>query len=230
MDVQELVSKASRVLHSAGQHDLILGHAAARDERDRGVWIKAAGWALGEVTRDRVHLINRQGLVIAGEGKPHNEYPIHTEIMAARPDVNGVVHTHAPYSIALAAANRELLPISHAATYFVPPAIPRFTRTANLICTSELGAELAFELADASAIFLVNHGIVTVGATLEQATVAAVLLEQAARQQLLTASYGGPAVWSDPEEALAKRQSIHNEAALRGHWDYLVRTMNGVSP
>ena len=35
----------------------------------------------------------REVVVLAGDGPRHSEYAIHTEIMAARPDVGGVVHT-----------------------------------------------------------------------------------------------------------------------------------------
>jgi ribulose-5-phosphate 4-epimerase/fuculose-1-phosphate aldolase len=85
--------------------------------------------------------------------------------MAARPDVGGVVHTHPPYVLALAAAGAPLLPVSHAANYFSPRGVPRFTETADLILTPELGKKVAACLGDASAVFLVNHGMVTVAPT-----------------------------------------------------------------
>ncbi|GAA3598041.1 hypothetical protein GCM10022419_096780 [Nonomuraea rosea] len=174
------------MLAAAGQGDLIWGHSSARDPDGRGVWIKAAEWGMEEVTADRVHLVDDQGAVVEGEGARHSEYPIHTEIMAARPDVGGVVHTHAPHAVALAATGQSLRPVSHAATYFFPPEVPRFTRTADLVLTRELGRSLALTLGDARAVFLVNHGLVAVGRTLEAATVAAILLDRACAQQLRT--------------------------------------------
>lgn len=223
--LRELVSLSSRVLGAAEQGDLIWGHSSARDPDGRGVWIKAGGWGLEEVTPDRVHLVDATGTVREGEGPRHSEYPIHTEIMAARPDVGGVVHTHSPYALALAAAGQELVPVSHAANYFVPPSPPRFTRTADLILTPELGKQVAAALATSSAIFLVNHGIVTVGPDIQTATVAAVLLERAAYQQWLTRGFGGWASWSGPAESAAKREHIYHRAARDQVWDYLVRTL-----
>jgi L-fuculose-phosphate aldolase len=191
------------------------------------VWIKSAEWGLGEVTAERVQLVGPDGAVLAGDGPRHSEYPIHTEIMAARPDVGGVVHTHPPYSVALAASGQPLRPVSHAANHFVPPEVPRFTDTADLVLTRELGRSLALALGDARAVFLVNHGIVAVGQTLQAATVAAVLLERACQQQLLTASAGGWPTWSPPEESLAKREHIYNDRALAAVWDHLVRQLPG---
>jgi L-fuculose-phosphate aldolase len=224
-DLRELVTTSSRILGAAGQDDLIWGHASARDPEGRGVWIKSAEWSLGEVTPDRVQLVDPDGKVAAGEGARHSEFPIHTEIMAARPDVGGIVHTHPPYAVALAAAGQPLLPVSHAANFFVPPAVPRFTDTADLVLTRELGKSLALTLGGGRAAFLVNHGIVAVGATLQEATVAAVLLERACRQQMLTATAGGWPTWSPPDESLAKREHIYNGRALAAVWDHLVRQL-----
>ena len=264
--VRELVAIASQVLAAQGQDDLIWGHASVRDEDGRGVWIKAAEWSLAEVDADRVHLVGWDGSVLSGEGARHSEYPIHTEIMAARPDVGAVVHTHPPHAVALAASGQPLLPVSHAATMFVPPAVPRFTDTADLILTPaititprprselypthingqptrtyfpwlapaytadliltpDLGRQVAAELGEATAVFLVNHGVVVVGPDLATATVRAVVLERACRQQLLTAAYGGWPSWSGPAEALAKRGHIYSERAVAAVWDHLVRQL-----
>jgi len=224
-DITDLVATASRILAAAGQGDLIWGHASVRDPDGRGAWLKAAGWGLEEVTADRVHLVSPDGEVVAGDGPRHSEYPIHTEIMIARPDVGAVVHTHPPHAVALAATGQPLRPVSHAANYFVPPEVPRFTRTADLILTRELGQAAAAELGPARAMFLVNHGIVTVGPDLQSATVAAVLLERACAQQLLTRAFGGWPSWSGPDESLSKRSHIYGEGPVRGVWDYLVRSL-----
>lgn len=222
--VRILVATASRVLADQGQDDLIWGHASVRDER--GVWIKSAEWGLGEVTAARVHLVDAGGAVLSGDGPRHSEYPIHTEIMAARPDVGAVVHTHPPHAVALAATGQPLRPVSHAATMFVPPAVPRFTGTADLILTAELGKQVAAELGGADALFLVNHGIVTVGPDLETATVRAVVLERACQQQMLTHACGGWPSWSDAEESAAKREHIYSERAVHAVWDHLVRRLS----
>ena len=224
-DITDLVATASRILAAAGQGDLIWGHASVRDPDGRGAWLKAAGWGLEEVTADRVHLVSPDGEVVAGDGPRHSEYPIHTEIMIARPDVGAVVHTHPPHAVALAATGQPLRPVSHAANYFVPPEVPRFTQTADLILTRELGQAVAAELGPARAVFLVNHGIVTVGPDLQTATVAAVLLERACAQQLLTRAFGGWPSWSGPDESLSKRSHIYGEGPVRGVWDYLVRSL-----
>lgn len=224
-DVRELVATSSRILAAAGHGDLVWGHASVRDPDGKGVWIKSAEWGLDEVTPERVHLVDPDGTVLSGDGARHSEYPIHTEIMAARSDVGAVVHTHPPHAVALAATGQPLRPVSHAANYFVPPAVPRFSDTADLVLTRELGRAVACTLGAARAVFLVNHGIVAVGQSLQAATVAAVLLERACAQQILTQAAGGWPTWSPPEESLAKRGHIYNDRAVSAVWDYLVRQL-----
>ncbi|MGS2619725.1 class II aldolase/adducin family protein [Micromonospora sp. LZ34] len=222
---RETVSLASRILAAAGHGDLVWGHASCRDALGRGAWLKSAEWGMEEVTPDRVHLVSPSGEVVCGEGVRHSEYPIHTEIYAARPDVGGVVHTHSPYALALAASGRKLLPVSHAATFFAPAGVPHFSQTTDLILTPQRGRQVAAALGDASAIFLVNHGLVTVGPSLHEATVAAIVLEQACRQQLLTSALSDAPIWSDPSEALMKREHIYHDRAISAVWNYLVRKL-----
>jgi L-fuculose-phosphate aldolase len=224
--VREEVALASRVLGANGHDDFVWGHCSARDPDGRGVWMKASGLGLTEVRPEHVLLVTPDGDVPVGDGPRHVEYPIHTEIMAARPDVRAVVHSHPPHSIALAAAGDTLLPVSHGGTLFVPPAVPCFTLTADLIVTRELGRALAATLGDHDAVFLVNHGIVAVGADLPTAVVRAIVLERACHQQLLTRSFGLGLRHSDDAEALAKRASIWHERAIRSVWDHLVRLLD----
>jgi L-fuculose-phosphate aldolase len=145
--------------------------------------------------------------------------------MAARPDVGGIVHTHSRHAVALAASGMPLRPVSHEGSFFHPPGVPRFTRTTDLILTRELGADVAAVLTDAPALFLLNHGIICVGPDLPTATVTAILLERACRQQLLTYKHGGSPTWTDDAEALAKRDHIYGGPAMHAVWNYLARQL-----
>jgi L-fuculose-phosphate aldolase len=224
--LRQLVAVSSRVMAANGSSDLIWGHVSARDPHGRGVWLKQGSYGLDEIRPDRVHLVGWEGEVVEGGGQRHAEWPIHTEVMAARPDVGGVVHVHSRYAVALAASGVPLLPVSHEANYFAPTGVPRFDETADLIVTTRLGRAVATTLGSSVAAFLVNHGVVTTGRDLRAATVAAIILDRACSQQLLTAGFGGEPVWSDPEESLRKREHIYTEAAINQVWDYLERRLD----
>jgi ribulose-5-phosphate 4-epimerase/fuculose-1-phosphate aldolase len=212
-----------RVLGTQGHGDLIWGHLSARDPENRGAWMKAATFGFDEITPDRVLLVSPEGEVLEGEGRRHAEYPIHTEILATRPDVGAVAHTHAPSAVAFGALETPLLPLSHEGTLFVPPDVARFTLTGDLILTAELGRQVAASLGERNAVLLVNHGIVSVGPDVPTAVLAAVLLERACRTQLTAMAAGEVRRWSSDQEALAKRDHCYSPELLAQAWDYLVR-------
>jgi L-ribulose-5-phosphate 4-epimerase len=222
-ELREQVALGCRILGANGHDDYVWGHVSVRDPQGRGAWMKASTFGFDEITAEHVILVGFDGEVLAGEHARHIEWPIHLEIMNARPDLNSVVHTHPPHSIALAASGHPLNPVSHAGTMFVPPEVPCFTKTAELIVTKELGNQVAGTMAHLHAMFLINHGIVTAGAGISDAVIQAVLLEKAAHQQLLTHAFGGPRRWSDDEEALRKRATVWSERQRAALWDYLRR-------
>src|SRR5256886_6548838 len=202
--IREQVAVASRVLGVEDLGDFVLGHVSVRDPDGRGIWMKATGWGFEEISPDRVQLLGWEGQILAGEGRRHVEYPIHTEIIRARQDVNSVVHVHAPHAVAFASLQVPLRPISHEGGIFVPPDIPRFTKTGDLILTRELGEALAHTLSGRNAALMVHHGIVTAGETVEAAVVAAILLENARRKQMLAQGAGGVPARSGGGESLSQ--------------------------
>ncbi len=222
-DVVDTVVDATVALSTAGLSDMIWGHAAVRDPDGRGVWMKAAGWGFDEVDRGKVILVARDGNVLAGVGRRHLEFSIHTEILSRRQDLNCVVHTHAPAVSAFASLDRDLHPLSHDGVPFSYPQLPRFTDTGALIATSDLGRSLAEALGDANAILMPNHGAVSVGVDAATAVMYAVLLERACRTELLALSAGGPRRWSDEHETHFKREQVWSPMQLEAGYKYLIR-------
>ena len=222
-DLREQVAIASRVLALEDHGDLVWGHVSLRDPEGRGVWMKAATWAFEEITPERVLLVGWDGRVLGGEGRRHAEYPIHTEIMRVRADVQSVVHTHAPHAVAFASLDQPLRPISHEGTLFVPPDIARFTQTGDLILTHELGRALASGLGRRNAALMIHHGIVTTAEDIQTAVVGAILLERACWKQLVAMAAGELKNWSSDEEALAKRAHCYSPELVHQAWAYLVR-------
>ncbi len=219
----QLAVQASRALAVGGQADMVWGHASVRDPDGRGAWMKSAGWGLEEIDAGKIVLVSPDGVVASGDGPRHIEYPIHTEIMAARPDVGSVVHTHSPAANEFAALDVPLRPLDHAGSLFCYPDIPRFTLTGGLIKTRELGAELAGALGAARACLMPQHGIVAVGPDVPAAVMTAVLLDRACRTQLAAMAAGPLRRWGDEEDTVAKRADVWSDRQLRAGWEYLLR-------
>ena len=217
-EARALIAAACRVLQAAGQGDMIWGHVSVRDAGGRGVWLKGAGLGFDEVTEADCVLLSWDGDILAGSAGRHVEYPIHTELMAARPDIGGVVHTHPVHAIAFGVLGRPLRALSHEGALLTPPDVPRFTRTGDVVSTAGLGRDLAAALGDRNAVLMPRHGIATTGATLGEAVGIAVHLERACQIELLA---GPDAQGSSEAEALAKRGRVRNR--FEQAWTYLER-------
>ena len=118
-DVRQLLVDACRILAANGQEHFAFGHVSARDApgADR-FWFKGRGRGLGEMTVDGLILLDFDGNRLAGTLPVHDEYPIHAEILRARPEVMCVVHTHPFQSAALAATAWDLKMIGQDAVNF----------------------------------------------------------------------------------------------------------------
>lgn len=213
---------ACNILAAEGHSDITLGHLSARLPGDGRVYMKPSGLGLEEVRVKDIIVIDLEGNILSGSRKRHSEYPIHTEIYRIRPDVNCVVHTHPAYATALGAASGTIRPVSHEGVLFNE--IPVFRDTTRLIRKPDQGRSVARCLGGHNALLMQNHGVVVVGTSIEQATVYAILLEKAARIQILAASYG-TAVWSPQEEVPAKVEEIYHPGNIKTFFDYYARRL-----
>ena len=223
LQLRRELAYACRILAANGQNDTVYGHVTYREAGANTFWMKPAALGLEEITPETLIRVDLEGNVVEGELLRHLEFPIHAEIFRARPDITCVVHTHPLYSIAFAATGEPLRAVSHEGAQLTPPDVPRFTRTSNLITTRELGEEVAGTLGGRLACYLLNHGIVVAGHTIDQAVVSAINLERASQVQLLASVSGQPFRWTSDEEIVGKRENIFGAGMLRNVWNYYCR-------
>ena len=223
-DLKRRLVEASRILAMEGHGDLVWGHASVRVPGENTFWIKPTGLGLDEIRVEDLLLCDLDGRVVRGTKPRHIEVYIHSEVMRVRPDVNAVVHTHAIYPTVFASLGVPLEPVTHEATVFVPPDIPRFDETTDLINTPERGRAMARVLGGSDALLLVSHGIVTCGRTLERAAINALLLDRASMAQVLL---GGAPVRhvSNKADSLAKRELLLSDSHQALRWGYLLRKL-----
>lgn len=202
-----------------------LGHLSWRDPLGRGLWLKRGNIGLEEVTARDFVLLSFDGEVLEGDGIRHLEWPIHSEILLARPDVNVVAHTHPFHATVLSATDVEIGPYSNEGVWF-ETGVRHFKLTSDLVNTPELGQELAQALDGTEAVLLKNHGAAFVGTSIKEATLAGVFLERAAKVQLALAASGIPHHHSGPAEIKQKRQTIYPSRAVENFWQYYNRKLD----
>ena len=220
------VARAHRILELEGHGDMSMGHLSYRDPFGRGLWLKRGNLALAEVQGDDFILIDFDGNVLEGTGLRHLEWPLHAEIMRARPDVNVVGHSHSHFATVLGATEAELGPYNNHGVWFAEQGVPRFSDTSHIITTVPLGVEVAKQLGDAEAILLANHGVAFVGNDVIEATLAGIFLERAAKFQLDLAKSGLGAIEPDHDETVEKFRRIYPRKAQLNFWMYFNRKLD----
>lgn len=215
-----LISDASKALAFGGLSDMVWGHVSVRDHAGRGIWMKESGLGFEEVEPDSVQLIGWDGTVLVGDGPRHIEYLIHTGIYAVRPDVFSIVHAHSDAVNAWCSLETPMRPLTHAGMIFSSPELPRFTETANLIRTPELGSRLAHTLGPGLGVLIPQHGFAMTGSDVPTAVMRAVLLERAAATLLSALSSGDVRSWAS-EKDQAEFEWPANQ--IEAGWNYLLR-------
>jgi L-fuculose-phosphate aldolase len=192
--------EANLVVASAGNVSVRVG--------DGHVAITPSGVPYETLTADEIVLVELEtGLPIDPATKPSYELPMHLAIYRSRHDVQGIVHTHAPYVTALSVLRRPLPPvIDEMMIYFggtVEVAEYAFTGT------EAVGIHAVRALGDRTGVLLANHGNVCVGRTLVQALHVAMTMESCAQVYVEALRLGEPVTL--PLEAIAAGRRMHEE-------------------
>lgn len=194
MSVEEAKQKlidAGRILEAEGQGDLTRGHVSIRVPGDPSLFfMKPHSFGFDEITMENIVICNLEGEKVGGGGRRHSEVFIHSEIFKTRPDVNSVIHTHPTHAVALSATGKDLKLVSQPSVAFAD-GVPYYTDTIDLIRTRDMGAGVARALGSCKAVFMRNHGVAVVGATVEESVILAILLDNACQIQLLAEAAGG---------------------------------------
>lgn len=130
------------------------------------VLITPSGYNLGDVTKEDISIINFDAKVL-NNNKPSSEKLIHLAIYNKRPDINAIVHSHAPKSSAFAVAGQSLSIPALAEVIFFFGEIP--VAKYALPSSKELADELAELFTDHKAVLMENHGIIVGGKDIKEA-------------------------------------------------------------
>jgi len=221
--IKQKLVLAGKVLVAEGQDDFTRGHISMRLPDDPSLFfMKPHSMGLDEITMENLLTIDLEGNVVAGSSRRHSEVYIHSEVFKARRDVNCIIHTHPPYSVALSATGRPMKCYSQPGAMFCE-ALGVYSDTINLIRTHAMGAGVAKALGPHRAVLLKNHGVVVAGASVEEAVISVIMLENAAMIQMIAEAAGDPAPEFPRSDIEQLRQDISRPDQFVVNFDYLVR-------
>lgn len=215
----ELLAACCRILAKEGHESGLAGQVTARADKPGTFWTLQFGYGFEEATAERMVLVDEDLKPLRG-GRPNPGVRFHIWIYRKRPDVQAIVHTHAPHASALACTGSSLKTIHmdsamlHGSAHLPEwPGVP---------VADDEGRIISGALGNAKSILLANHGLLTAGNSIEEAAYLAVFFERAARMQLRAMAAGG---YKEVKAALAEeaRDFLLQPSIVRGTFAYWAR-------
>jgi len=214
--LKEQVAEANRVLAAAGLSTGAIaghGHASMRvaEEPDRFV-MKGRGAVidvLARATADDMVVCDMDAFTVERKGTttPAFEVMMHACIYRTYPEVHAIAHTHARYCAVLSVLQNPIVPMCQEGIPLVREPLPVYPHVAPVI-TEDEGMEVARLLGERRAILLEGHGATTTGATLEEAVMNMINLEEQARMNWYARCAAGPGYRRIPEQNLDELSNL----------------------
>ncbi len=189
MTTREAVAQTCRTLFAFGHDSGLSGQITARAEQPGTYWTQRLGLGFDEITSENLLLIDEDLNVLQGEGMANPANRFHSWLYRARPDVQCIVHSHAPHVSALSMLEVPL-EIAHMDTCVLYGQCAFLKKWPGIPVGNEEGEIISGALKEKKAILLAHHGLLVTGASVEEACVLGVMFERAARLQLLAMAAG----------------------------------------
>ncbi|WP_199484487.1 class II aldolase/adducin family protein [Peribacillus glennii] len=211
--LKQKLAGAFRLFSKFGFDEGVAGHITARDpEKKDHFWVNPFGMHFSLIKASDLILCNHEGEVVEGN-LPVNRaaFAIHSQVHAARPDVIAAAHAHSVYGKSWSSLGRLLDPITQDACAFYNDH-SLFDDYTGVVLDVEEGQRIGKALANNKACILRNHGLLTVGQTVDEAAWWFITMERSCQAQLLAESAGKP-VLIDAENAEVTRGQVGNTQA-----------------
>ena len=221
-EIKDKLAQATRILVNEGLIETS-GHPSYRIPGTNHLYvlghIHEEGRTLFDTSAEDIITVDLDGNLVEGDHNPPGEIYIHTEIYKARDDINSVLHTHSPVTMALGIAGIPVKAVWLNAVVF-GQGVPIF-ESACQIDTQENGQKLAAVLGNHMAVMLKGHGAATVGLSIEHACSIALNLEKTAKLMLMASQCGQvQALSAEDVTRYGNKGRVDSEKSRKGFWAY----------
>jgi ribulose-5-phosphate 4-epimerase/fuculose-1-phosphate aldolase len=184
-----------RVFHTLGFAHAGAGHVTVRDPEEPDLfWVNSLGVSFARIAVHDLLQVDGDGAIVSGNGVlSRPAFAIHSAIHRARPDVVAAAHAHALHGTTFASLGRPLDPITQDACAFYEDHVV-YDEYDGVVLDASYGERLGHAFGDGKAMIHQNHGLITVGKTVDEAAWWLVALERSCRIQLLAEAAGKPTV------------------------------------
>ncbi|MFM1911815.1 MAG: L-fuculose phosphate aldolase [Pseudomonadota bacterium] len=206
---REALLNSALALQALGLNQGTSGNASVR--HGHGFLITPSGMPIDEMNANNMVEMNMHGEALSA-GKPSSEWRFHRDIYQAKPEVGAVIHTHSMFATTLACLRKDIPPFH----YMIAVAGGDTIRCATyaLFGTQALSDHAIEALKERRACLLANHGMITVGKTLQQALDIAKEVETLCEQYWRALQIGEPHILSGQE-----MQDVFEQFKGYGNWN-----------
>ncbi|MEO8127463.1 MAG: class II aldolase/adducin family protein [Bryobacteraceae bacterium] len=210
---KEQLAGAFRLFSKFGFDEGVAGHITARDpERTDHFWVNPFGMHFGHIRVSDLVLVNHRGEVVEGDRAVNAAaFAIHGAIHDARPDVIAAAHVHSVYGKTWSTLGKLLDPLTQDVCAFYQDH-GLFEEFNGIVYDSSEGQRIAEALGAMKAVILQNHGLLTVGQTVEEAAWWFITMERSCQVQLMAEAAGKP-ISITHESALVTRGQLGSHSA-----------------
>jgi len=188
MALRETVCRANRALLEEGLVSWTSGNVSGRDPETGLIVIKPSGLKFPELTPENMVIVDPDTALVEGDHGPSSDTASHAYVYRHRSDVMGVVHTHSNYATAFAAVGRSIPVVLTAIADEFGCEIPcaPYARIGG----QAIGRAIVEHIGPSPAVLMRQHGVFTIGASVEKALKAAVMVEDIAKTVWLALQIG----------------------------------------
>ncbi|OQD71662.1 hypothetical protein PENPOL_c001G00110 [Penicillium polonicum] len=226
---------AFRVFARHGFVEGMAGHISMRDPEDPDLfWTNPLGIHFGLIKASDMILVNEDGVAVGGNmSRPANAagFLIHSAIHRARPDVNAACHFHSKYGKAWSTFAQPLEMLNQDVAIFYG-AQSVYKEFGGVVLKEEESTALAESLGQGKAMILRNHGLLTVGGTVDEAAYLFLLMEKSCMIQLAAdaaAASGREKLYIDDEAARFTYENTSDPESLFAEFQGYLQWESAVS-
>jgi ribulose-5-phosphate 4-epimerase/fuculose-1-phosphate aldolase len=212
-DRRNKLAAALRLFGKFGFDEGVAGHITVRDpERKDHFWVNPMGKSFKQMKVSDLLLVSHTGEVVEGSGLLNGAaFTIHSQIHMANPKVTAAAHSHSVYGKAFSALGKLLDPLTQDACAFYDDHV-LFDDFSGVVLDNSEGERIAAALGDRKAAILLNHGLLTVGGSIDAAAWWYISMERSCQAQLMAQAAGEPRL-IEPEVAKSTYATVGSELA-----------------
>lgn len=226
---KQKLAGALRIFGRLGFGEGVAGHITVRDpEFPDHFWVNPFGLSFRHMRVSDLILVNHDGDVVYGS-RPVNRaaFVIHAAVHQARPDVIAAAHSHSVYGKAFSSLGIPLDPLTQDSCIFYEDHRVITAQGGAVVFDVEAGRELAANFPTGKAAIHRNHGLFTVGQSVDEAAFWFVSMERSCQAQLAAMAAGTPTLIPHEMAAYTREQTGYPLAgwfSFQPLWQEICRT------